>query len=595
MQIIKNIVVLILAFNTLHAITFEEQFQKGNDAFLNNQHDTALTAYKEAIALNNNCQQAYFNTGLVYAHQNNHQRALEAYLKAIEICPTYLKAYVQAGNSYQTLNLFDKAIEMFQKGLALDQNSFDCIVGLARALNNASKFEDSITAFERTLKHKPDDTGIMLELANTLNLANHTEQALALYHRILQSIPENPSILYNIAYTLKKLNRIDEALPIYQKVLALEPSNAEAHFSLGLAYLTMGDFERGWQEYEWRWKRDNHGGPRVLSKPLWNGSSLDNKTLFLHAEQGLGDTFQFIRYAKELKDRYTVHIILACQDPAIQIMKLCPYIDQVVSLFEKVPMHDVQAPLLSIPYLMKTRLDSVPHTIPYLCADQTLVKHWHAQLDHTKFNVGICWQGNANYSTHFLRTAVAAKSMNAAQFMPLCSLENVMVYNLQKVTGEDQSSSLNVASFISFDKDFDATHGRFMDTAALIKNLDLVITIDTSIAHLAAGLGTPTWILLPEPADWRWMINRNDTPWYPNVRLFRQPSSGDWQSVMHVIVNELKKMVALSAADQSIKATKNKIHALELQKTFGPELAQLSWQLRAELAQRRVIVHNMSR
>ena len=322
----------------------------------------------------------------------------------------------------------------------------------------------------------------------------------------------------------------------------------------------------------------------MLTKPLWDGSSLDNKTILLHAEQGLGDTFQFVRYAQILKQRYAVKIILASQDPLIHLLRLCPYLDQVVSLFERLPHHDVQVPLMSVPFILKTRLDSVPTPIPYLYSDTNLTRDFKNKLHGSAFKIGICWQGNSNYSTHFLRTAVAAKSVQLQQFLPLLNLDNVMVYNLQKMTGEEQTDAIrNYKSFICFDKDFDGSHGRFMDTAAVMRNLDLMITVDTSIAHLAGGLGIPTWVLLPEPADWRWMINRTDTPWYPTMRLFRQPKTGDWESVIAEIVRELKKLMSSHQQDNkkdslntTIGQVQHNIHEHELMHTFDAEFNELT-------------------
>lgn len=559
MKNIKKILLLALGAMQLNAApTFQEHFKKASDLLHSGAHDQAIEHYRHAIALNKDCHQAYFNIGLVYTQQKKYEQAIEVYMHAFGLCPTYIKALIQAGNAYQELKNYDRAITLYKQGLCIDKNSFDCLVGLARALHNTSKFEDSITNFRAALHLKPYDMHIMLELANTLNMAQHTQESLELYHIMLASMPNNPSILYNIAYTLKKLNRIDEALPFYEKVLKLDPNNTEAHFSMALAYLGSGDFEQGLAEYEWRWKRDQQSDYRALSRPMWDGASLDNKTILLHAEQGLGDTLQFIRYAQELKNKYSLTIIVASQDPLIPLMKLCPYLDRVVSLYDKIPHHDVQAPLLSMPYLMKTRLDSIPHTVPYLHADQTLVESWKNKLntstllrqgfERQAFKIGICWQGNSNYSTHFLRTAVAAKSVQLQQFMPLLTMENIIIYNLQKTTGEEQSELAKACpSFVTFDKDFDVSHGRFMDTAAVIKNLDLMITIDTSMAHLAAGLGIPTWVLLPEPADWRWLNAlpefQEKTPWYPHVRLFRQPTCGDWETVIQKIVNELRTLL----------------------------------------------------
>jgi len=212
---------------------------------------------------------------------------------------------------------------------------------------------------------------------------------------------------------------------------------------------------------------------------------------------------------------------------------------------------------MSLPLYFNTKKDTIPASIPYIYADQKLVEEWHDKLAHDKnFKIGICWQGNAHYSTQFLRRAVAAKSCHASTFAPLASIEGISLYSLQKMNGHEQLSNLPDGLIINdFGPDFDESHGRFMDTAAVMKNLDLVITIDTSISHFAGALGVPVWILLPHPADWRWMLDTNDTPWYPNARLFRQPKLGDWKSAIEQVTLELKKLIA-SKSEQPKTRTK---------------------------------------
>ncbi len=519
---------------------YEVSFEKATKLFTESKYDQAITEFINTLDLNSQCHQAHFNVGLCYSHQKKHDQAIESFTQAIKIHNEYEKAHVHLGLSYQQKEKLDLAITHLQKACELNPHSSDNLLYLGRALVLHNEFDQAIIRFKRAMELKPQDTTIMLELGNTYNMNNLTQEALNIYYKILKIIPGNGSILYNIAYSLKKLGRIEESLPVYYKVLELDPNHAEAHFSLGLAYLARGDFERGWAEYEWRWKR-GHQAPRNLSKPLWDGQDLHGKTLLMHAEQGLGDTFQFIRYAQIMKEK-GAHVIAAVQPQLTSILSLCPYIDQVVSLFENLPAHDYQAPLLTFPYVLKTRIDSVPCQIPYLFADAKLEEFWKQKLSHdTNFKVGICWQGNSGYSTHFLRTTVAAKSINLTRLLPLLTLENVTVYNLQKTTGEEQLKNVDTPTNLhSFDENFDKTNGRFMDTAAVIKNLDLMITIDTSMAHISAGLGIPTWVMMNEPADWRWMLERTDTPWYPNMRLFRQPTPGDWDSVIQAIVQELQ-------------------------------------------------------
>lgn len=526
---------------------FNTLFNKANKAFNNKNHTKAIKNYKKALTINNSIPQVHLNIGITYTEIKEYQKAAEHLRKAIELKPDYAQAYYQLGRVLEQLNQKNEAIKLYLKAHKLDRNFFEVLPALANLVREKNLFDKAIKYYQRAAHLQPRNVQVLLDLANTFNTTNQTEAALELYFNILQLLPNNPSILYNIAYTYKKLNKLADAMPYYDLVLRLQPDHTEAHFSYGLALLLTGNhnpsnWEKGWKEYEYRWKRNQTQPMRNYSQPLWNGESLHGKVFFLWAEQGLGDTFEFVRYAKVIKDLGASKVIVAVQKPVLDIIKQIPYIDKVISLDDKPPYFDYHAPMLSMPYLTKTRLHNVPAEIPYLYANEALVKEWKEILsEDTNFKIGICWQGNPNYSTQFLRMTVAAKSMPIDKFLPIMELPGVTVYSLQKTTGTDQLSMLpDNAPLIVFDNDFDTTKGRFNDTAAVIKNLDLVITIDTSICHLAAGLGIPTWNLLPKPPDWRWMLDCDDTPWFPNMRLFRQPTPGDWDSVIQQVVQELK-------------------------------------------------------
>jgi tetratricopeptide (TPR) repeat protein len=562
---------MMLADSSMQPATFDFHFNEANNRFREGKTQEAIVEYKKAIELNPQCQQAYLNLGLAYVQDQKWDEAISCFENAIRIDPQYIKAHIHLGICFQNKDKTTEAVACFRKAYALNEHSHDAMIQLARTLCLQSQFDESIQLYRKALKQQPKDTALLLELGNTLNMNNNIEEALSCYQNLLELIPDNVSVLYNIAYTLKKLGRIDEAFPVYQKVLKLDPSHGEAHFSLGLAYLAQGDFDNGWPEYEWRWQRGQQA-PRNLSKPQWDGSDLHGKTLLLHAEQGLGDTFQFIRYARITKEK-GARVVAAVQPALIQLLSLCSYIDKVVSLFEPLPQFDFQIPMLTVPYVLKTNINTVPAQIPYLFADEKLTEYWQDQLSRLPKNnlkVGICWQGNSGYSTHFLRTTVAAKSIKLAKLLPLLKTNNVTFINLQKTTGEDQLTAVNTPeNFIIFNDDFDNSHGRFMDTAAVIKNLDLMITVDTSMAHLSAGLGCPTWVFMPEPADWRWMLKRTDTPWYPNMRLFRQSAAGDWESVISTVALELQKLVEKrnmqDQAQATVEQALNKIDATIMQ------------------------------
>jgi ADP-heptose:LPS heptosyltransferase len=229
----------------------------------------------------------------------------------------------------------------------------------------------------------------------------------------------------------------------------------------------------------------------------------------------------------------------------VTIINRCKYIDKVISTEETPPHFDVYLEIISLPCILKTRLDTIPCAIPYLYGDEQLTEDWKKELAPDKnFKIGICWQVNENCSSLATRTMAAQRSIKLKQLIPLCTIPGTTIYCLQKFSGTEQLDDLpNEVKIITFDGDFDQSNGRFMDTAAVIKNLDLVITVDTSIAHLAGGLGVDTWLMRSSPTDWRWLMNRTDSPWYPTIRLFKQPTHGDWETMVQEIVEEVKKRI----------------------------------------------------
>jgi len=526
--------------------SFEILSKHANGLFSIDQYEEAIAFYKQALALNPTSAQVFFNLGQALYHLKKYPEALYAYKRAIQYKNDHHRAFMQIAKIMIDVKQPNDAIEPLKQSLIIEPKNGDARILLARLYNDKHIFNQAIDVITLGLELEPAHINLRFELANTYNLVNRLDESLTIYQELDRLIPNNPSILYNIAFTLKKLGLLEESIPYYNRTLEINPNHAEAIFSRGLAYLVIGDFEKGWHGYEWRYSRPSQGSLRTYDAPRWDGSDLNGKTILIHAEQGLGDTFQFIRYAKFVKEK-NGFVIAAVQKPLITIMSRCNHIDQVVCVDDTPPYFDVHSPLMSLPYVLKTRIDTIPNEIPYIYADEKLTVEWKEKLAKDKnFKIGVCWQGNDNYATPLLRATVAQKSIHPKQLAPICQVPGVSVYSLQKTTGTDQLNELpSTVKIITFDGDFDQSHGRFMDTAAVIKNLDLVITVDTSISHLASALGTPTWVMLPNPADWRWMLNRNDSPWYPNVlRLFKQPTPGDWETMIQEVAQELKKHIA---------------------------------------------------
>lgn len=550
----------------INSSNFLARFNYANLLYSQDKMAQAIEQYQKVIEIKADCAPAHFNLGVCYGRQNMYDKAAKAYEKTIQFNPQHIKAYQQLVLVLIKENKHKEALVYAKKALDLEPHDFETLWRTGQCYRQLDKFEESVPYFRKAVELDSKNIHAILDLANILNMVEETDEAIVWYQRILEINPKINEALYNLGFTLKKQGHIKEAMEIYHKLLELKPNYAQPHFSLSLSYLTLGDWDKGWKEYEWRWAAYNET-PRKLKQPTWEGQDLQGKTILLYAEQGLGDSIQFIRYAKLLKEKGAT-VFFDVQKPLKQILSLCPYIDKVYGPGDTLPSFDYQIPLMSLPMVFKTTIETTPHEIPYLYADSKLIEYWKEKLSHDKnFKIGICWQGNANYSTQFLRKTVAAKSMHVREFAPIAQLKGVSVYSLQKVNGADQIKELDPSITIhTFGDDFDEKHGRFMDTAAVIKNLDLVITIDTSISHFAAALGVPTWILLPEPADWRWMLNTNKTPWYPNVRLFRQPKMNDWKSSIQDVITALLELMQEnhSHSKPTITITPNQIQASKI-------------------------------
>ncbi|HRN77656.1 MAG TPA: tetratricopeptide repeat-containing glycosyltransferase family protein [Candidatus Dependentiae bacterium] len=405
-----------------------------------------------------------------------------------------------------------------------------------------NQFTQAIIAYKSALKLSPHDFLISMKLGDTLCLAQRYDEALAICQETVKHYPQQQfAIGYNMAMTYEKMGNLQEAIYILKQITQHRPNWASPHLNLAFDLLKLGDLKNGLREYEWRWQATNIQ-KLATTKPEWDGSDVRGKTVLIYAEQGFGDTLHFIRYAQILKNM-GARVLVFPQTALIPLLKLCPYIDHVLESATTLPPFDYHIATMSLPYACRTELETIPANIPYLYADASLVNQWNKTLAQDKnFKIGICWHGNPRYTDLSHQQTVKAKSIPLQLFEPLSKIPQVSLYSLQQIGGQDELHHINFKVH-TFDNDFDTVHGRFMDTAAVIQNLDLIITIDTSISHLAAGLGKPVWILLPNPHDWRWFLNRTDSPWYPNVQLFRQPTRGDWNNVIQTVAQQLRKQL----------------------------------------------------
>ncbi len=532
---------------------FDALFNIGIEYFKAQEYTQAIEHLNKARELEPQHAQIYFNLGLVYMALDNYAQAATHFEKAINQNTHYGKAYYFLAQTYQKLKQDDAALTNYQKALSYSPDNVECLLSTARLLRNQNKTDQAIQAYQNAIKVDPKHIITLFDLAYLYTSIEKYEDAITWYKKLLAIAPDTVDATCNLAHVLRYHGRHHESIPYYQQILAKRPDFSHGHYGLAESYLILGDFERGLPEFEWRWKRSED--VRKFNNKLWDGSPIQGKTILLRAEYGQGDSLQFIRYAKQLKEMGAT-VIFEAQHSLVQLLSLCPYIDKIIPVLEdpcQLPAFDVQLPIMSLPHRFKTSLTTIPADIPYLNAKPELVAYWKEKIQNDKnFKIGICWEGSPYYEQ--FKSAVSKKAVPASLFVPLTQILGVSIYSLQKMNGLEQLQSLPAnAQITQFGDSFDIDHGRFMDTAALIENLDLVITVDTSVAHLAGALGKPVWVLLPLVSDWRWMLNRTDSPWYPTMRLYRQSVAGDWQHVMQAIMTDLKSFSAAPQLKRSIK------------------------------------------
>ena len=412
----------------------------------------------------------------------------------------------------------------------------------AEAHNNLgvilAKDEESELAlhhFDASLYYRPKYTDASINRARLLQEFGRIDEAVEQLQSSLDDEPSNANLHVELGYALMRHGDFEEAVSHYELACQLGPQHAEAHWNLAMTMLTLGDFQSGWKEYEWRWKCSAFAPfAPAYDWPKWDGSPLDGKTVLLHAEQGFGDTIQFIRFASLLKAQNS-EVVFHCQPKVKRLFSKYEGIDRWVSVGEPTPPCDVHTSLLSLPGNFGTTLETLPATVPYLHAEEPLVEHWRKELDAIKgFKVGIAWQGSTGYQYD------GQRSFPLSCFEPLAKIVGVRLISLQKGAGMEQiSANSDRFEVFEFGSRLDLGEDAFVDTAAVISSLDLVIGCDSSVVHLAGALGAPVWLPLAKVADWRWLLHREDSPWYPTMQLFRQSIMGDWGSVFGRISNSL--------------------------------------------------------
>jgi tetratricopeptide (TPR) repeat protein len=490
----------------------------------------AIAAFRRALELQPDYVEAMNNLGNALRATGRSAEALPHFRRAAELRPDVALIHNNLGTALNEQRQFDEAIAAFQKAVAIQPDYAEAYSNLGHALIGKEDFESAVAACRRAAELRPEMVELHVNLANALRQAGKADQAIAACSRAIELRPDHAEAFNNLGYALCYQARFPEAKEAFRKAVGFRPNHASAHWNLGLLLLREGNYAAGWQEYEWRWRVAGLGirSPK-LDRPAWNGGPLDGKRILLWDEQGLGDTIHLIRYVPEVIKRGG-RIILACKQELLKLFQQLDGIEQLMPMMEPLPQHDVHCPILSLPGVLRTTIETIPRDVPYLKADTKLAEQWEARMPKDGHRrIGLVWSGK--------RAPDPLRATTLAALAPLASLKNAWFCSLQKGEPSQQVKTPPPGLLLT---DWTEEFHDLTDTAALIDRLDLVITVDTVIAHLAGAMGKPTWVLLSFVPDWRWMMDRSDSPWYPTMKLFRQKSHGDWTGPIEEIRQQLQ-------------------------------------------------------
>lgn len=491
----------------------------------------ALPVVRRAVELNPANPDFHILTGVMLAAIGELQDAVVCFRQAVALRPTDAQALSNLGNALRETGHADEAVTAYRQALVIQPDFPEGWNNLANALRDLGRYEESADASRKALVGRPGYAGAYNNLGNALKEMGRFDEALEAYRQAIAFQPDNADAFYNVGNLYKEKGDLEEAVEAYRRALSMRPDFSSAKWNLSLALLLKGEAEPGFEAYEARWEVTGLSRNRGYTQPLWDGTELGGRRILLHAEQGFGDTLQFIRYAPLVQQRGG-RVTLLCQPELQELLAGQLGIEKVVADDAAVGDFDVHCPLLSLPRVMGTTEQTVPANVPYLTADPTLVEQWRRQLANQPpgLKVGIAWTGRLDNPRNKYRRIL----LN--QLAPLARVPGVQFYSLQKGDAAAEAKSPPPGMQLT---DWSEELTSFSQTAALIHNLDLVITTDTSVPHLAGAIGKKVWLLLAYSPDWRWLLHRADSPWYPTMRLFRQEKWGEWDAPVEKVAQEL--------------------------------------------------------
>ncbi|MBX9846922.1 MAG: tetratricopeptide repeat protein [Xanthobacteraceae bacterium] len=494
---------------------------------LNHQRGKPAEAHRliaAALKVNPNSPDALSNLGMVLNTLKRGPEALAAVDRALALAPAHLDALNNRGNVLLDLRRPEDAIKAFDAVLAAAPGHPQARINRGNALTELGRIGDALTDYDAALAAAPNHPLAHYNRGNALRLLGREPEAIVAYERALSAAPQHVNAWLNRGHALAALNRHQDAVASYDRVLALQGDHADAHFNAAMSLLTVGDYARGFREYEWRWNRTGMAARKEFRRPPWLGETpLNGKTIVLHAEQGLGDTVQFARYVPQIA-RMGARVVLEVPPELKTLLAGLDGAAAVVARGDKLPPYDAHCPLGSLPLACKTDAANIPAAIPYLRAPEAHLAKWRARLERLPApRVALAWSGRAAHPNDKNR------SVSLAQLKPLLSAPGISFVSVQRELRDGDAGLLSQEPGIAH---VGAELDDFADTAAVLTLCDLLVCVDTSVAHVAGALGRPVALLVPFQPDWRWMLDREASPWYPSIRLFRQSAPRDWDGVI---------------------------------------------------------------
>ena len=468
--------------------------------------------------------------GIVLHQAGDAAAAIEMLQRAVAANPGVPLYYSNLGEMLRLAGRFDEAVAAGRRAVELHPGYAHGLNNLGIAHYDRREYEEAADCYRRALARDPGFAEAHNNLGNAYRALHRLEESIASFDRALRLKPNYVDAVANQASALHLIGRYDDAISGYRKAIAMQPMHANAHSGVGLLYLMNGDFAEGWYEYEWRWRSTELATP-TLPGAIWGGESLAGRRILVFSEQGFGDALQFCRYLPLLRERGAT-VILRVPPPLNTLMaESMPWVQVSSDAKGGLPAYDCHCALLSLPHRMETRLETIPATVPYLRAPEEAMRRWASRIEAApgELKVGIVWAGSKLHVNDLNR------SIPLAAWAPLLGVEGVRFFSLQVGDAARRLADGPGRKVV----DLSALLTDYAETAAAVEQLDLVISVDTSVVHLAGALAKPTWVLLPWVPDWRWLRNREDSPWYPTLRLFRQPARSAWEPVMTRVTQEL--------------------------------------------------------